>query len=201
MESSYKTCQDQEWGLLKLCFFISPVGKFSYESTCQDLLITFIFHRCHHRETLTFNFYCFEHLIIILPLGKYIFTLMNMTGMLRFESLPWDVPWWVLKHMMTSSNGNIIRVTGPLCGEFTGHRWLPLTKPVTQSFAVNSPHKSQWRRALIFSLIWAWANGWVNIRKAGDLRHHPAHYDVTVMNIENINLFPSIQQAITIWLC
>ena len=31
-------------------------------------------------------------------------------------------------NMMTSSNGNIFRVTGPLCGEFTGHRWIPLTK-------------------------------------------------------------------------
>ena len=30
--------------------------------------------------------------------------------------------------MMTSSNGNIFRVTGPLCGEFTGHWWIPLTK-------------------------------------------------------------------------
>ena len=30
--------------------------------------------------------------------------------------------------MMTSSNGNIFRVTGPLCGEFTCHRWIPLTK-------------------------------------------------------------------------
>ena len=30
--------------------------------------------------------------------------------------------------MMTSSNGNIFRVTGHLCGEFTGHRWIPLTK-------------------------------------------------------------------------
>ena len=30
--------------------------------------------------------------------------------------------------MMTSSNGNIFRVTGPLWGEFTGHRWIPLTK-------------------------------------------------------------------------
>ena len=28
---------------------------------------------------------------------------------------------------MTSSNGNIFRVTGPLCGEFTGHWWIPLT--------------------------------------------------------------------------
>ena len=31
-------------------------------------------------------------------------------------------------YMMTSSNGNIFRVTGPFCGEFTGHRWIPRTK-------------------------------------------------------------------------
>ena len=30
--------------------------------------------------------------------------------------------------MMTSSNGNIFRVTGPLCGEFAGLRWIPRTK-------------------------------------------------------------------------
>ena len=29
---------------------------------------------------------------------------------------------------MTSSNGNIFRVTSHLCGEFTGPRWIPLTK-------------------------------------------------------------------------
>ena len=38
--------------------------------------------------------------------------------------------------MMTSWNGNIFRVTGPLCGEFTGHQWIPVTKPVTRSFDV-----------------------------------------------------------------
>ena len=63
-------------------------------------------------------------------------------------------------HMMTSSNGNIFRVTGPLCGEFTGHRWIPLTKPVTRSFGVffdlrlskqstrrwfETPSRSLWR--------------------------------------------------------
>ena len=46
---------------------------------------------------------------------------------------------------------------------------------------VNSPNKGQWRRALMFSLICAWINGWVNNRKAGDWRLHRAHYDVTVM--------------------
>ena len=30
--------------------------------------------------------------------------------------------------MMTSSNGNIIGVTDPLCEEFTGHQWNHLTK-------------------------------------------------------------------------
>ena len=33
-----------------------------------------------------------------------------------------------LYDMMTSSNGNIFRVTGHLCGEFTGPRWIPRTK-------------------------------------------------------------------------
>ena len=37
---------------------------------------------------------------------------------------------------MTSSNGNIFRITGLLCGEFTGHRWIPRKKPVSQSFDV-----------------------------------------------------------------
>ena len=37
---------------------------------------------------------------------------------------------WVRGWMcvMTSSNGNIFRVTGPLWVEFTGHGWIPLTK-------------------------------------------------------------------------
>ena len=46
---------------------------------------------------------------------------------------------------------------------------------------VNSPHKGQWRGALVFSLICAWINGRVNNSEAGDLRRHRAHYDVTVM--------------------
>ena len=39
--------------------------------------------------------------------------------------------------MMTSSTGNIFRVTGPLCGEFTGQRWIRRAqRPVTRSFDV-----------------------------------------------------------------
>ena len=46
---------------------------------------------------------------------------------------------------------------------------------------VNSQHKGEWLRALLFSLICAWINDWVNNRETGDLRHHCAHYVVTVM--------------------
>ena len=39
-----------------------------------------------------------------------------------------------IRVMMTSSNGNIFRVTGPLCGEFKGDQWIPRTqKPVTRT--------------------------------------------------------------------
>ena len=48
--------------------------------------------------------------------------------------------------------------------------------------SVDSPHKGQWRGALMFSLICAWTNGWANKREAGDLRRHCSHYDVTVMD-------------------
>ena len=40
-------------------------------------------------------------------------------------------------------------------------------------------------RALMFSLICAWMNGWVNNREAGDLRCHRTHHDVTVMIHKN----------------
>ena len=46
---------------------------------------------------------------------------------------------------------------------------------------VNSPHKGQWRGALMFSLICVWINGWINNGEAGDLRRYRAHYDVIVM--------------------
>ena len=46
---------------------------------------------------------------------------------------------------------------------------------------VNSPHKCQWRGALMFYLISTWINDWVNNREAGDLRRNLAHYDVIVM--------------------
>ena len=56
----------------------------------------------------------------------------------------------------------------------------PFVRGIHQ-WAVNSPHKGQWHGSLIFSLICAWTNGWVDNRNAGDLRRHHANWDVTVM--------------------
>ena len=73
--------------------------------------------------------------------------------------------------MMTSSNGSIFRVTGPLCGEFTGHRWIPLTKV---------------SNAELWYFHWSapWINGWVNNHEAADLRRQRPHYDVIVMGMQ-----------------
>ena len=66
--------------------------------------------------------------------------------------------------MMTSSNGNIFRATGPLCGKFTGHR---SQNPVTRSFDVFFELRSNKRLSK-------------NNRETGDLRRDRAHHDVTV---------------------
>ena len=76
---------------------------------------------------------------------------------------------------MTSSNGNIFP------------RYWPFVLGIHQS-PVNSPNKGQWHGALMFSLICAWINGWINNREAGDLRRHRAHYDVNVMNLFTLML-------------
>ena len=69
---------------------------------------------------------------------------------------------------MTSSNGNIFRATGHLCGEFTGPRWI-------------SHAKASDAELWCFLSICVWINGWVNNRKAGDLRRYRVHCDVIVM--------------------
>ena len=79
--------------------------------------------------------------------------------------------YWLL---LTSQNhDDVIKwkhfpVTGRLCGEFTGHRWIPRTKASDVEI---------W-----FSLIYAWIHGLVKNGEAGDLRRHRAHYDAIVMD-------------------
>ena len=60
-------------------------------------------------------------------------------------------------------------------------RYWPFVRGIHRS-PVNSPHKGQWRGALMFTLICARINGWVNNPEAGDLWRHRVHYDVIVMS-------------------
>ena len=64
-------------------------------------------------------------------------------------------------------------------------RYWPFVWGIHRS-PVNSPHKGQWRGALMFSLICARIIGWVKNGEAGDSRHQHAHYDVIVMRCINI---------------
>ena len=57
---------------------------------------------------------------------------------------------------------------------------------VNSLFNGNSPHKGQWRGALMFSLICVWIIGCVNNREAGDLRRYRVNCDVMVMSIHNL---------------
>ena len=76
-------------------------------------------------------------------------------------------------------------------------RYWPFVRGIHRS-PVNSPHKGQWRGALMFSLICAWINSWVNNREAGDLRHHLAHYDVSVI-IGSSNGLSVVQHQTITW--
>ena len=85
--------------------------------------------------------------------------------------------WW--RHQMETFSALLA-----LCAGI--HRW-----------PVNSPHKDQWRGALMFSLVFTWINGWVNNRQAGDLRRHRAQYDVIVMEI---GIFQDMPWLLMPWL-
>ena len=79
-----------------------------------------------------------------------------------FMTLTASTSWW--RHQMETVSALLAICAGnsPVPGEY--------------------PHKGQWRGALMFSLIWARINGWVNNPEAGDLRRHPTHCDVIVMS-------------------
>ena len=80
------------------------------------------------------------------------------------KSTDLSFPWW--RHQMETFSASLAFVRGI-------HR-----------SPVNSPHKSQWCGALMFTLSCTWINDWANNREAGDLRRHRAHDDVIVMILQ-----------------
>ena len=96
-------------------------------------------------------------------------------------------PQWVIAlHALLCYNGpcyNSGQSIAPTHDDVIKWKHFPRNWPSVRGFhrsPVNSPHKGQWRGALMFSLICVWINDWVNNREAGDLRRYRAHYDVIV---------------------
>ena len=85
-----------------------------------------------------YNLFCRNQRVLNFAQSKVVSLLCSVQNFKMIWQRKWVL--WAngisLDSTMTSSNGNIFRVTGPLCGEFTGHRWIPLTRPVTRSFDV-----------------------------------------------------------------
>ena len=110
----------------------------------------------------------------------------------RYFSLTDDITCWSISHDMFISFCLFDLYISKLVkwGKWSEHgdvikwkhfpRYWPFVRGIHRS-TVNFPHKGQWRGALMFSLIYARVNGWVNNREVGDLRRYLAHYDVTVM--------------------
>ena len=96
----------------------------------------------------------------IFKIQNWIFRRLIIWKRIRHENFM-TLPWW--RHQMETFSALLALCAG--------------NSPVP----ANSPHKGQWRGALMFSLISARINDWVNNREAGDLRRHRGHYDVSVM--------------------
>ena len=108
---------------------------------------------------------------ILVTRGRYIVSLrFEITSLCQRTKL----------YMMTSSHGRASRIPDDVIKWKHFRRYWPFVRRIHRS-PVISPHRGQWRGALMFSLICTWTNGWINNQDAGDLRRHRAHYDVIVM--------------------
>ena len=82
---------------------------------------------------------------------------------------------------------------------FTGHDDVIKWKYFLRYWALDSPPKGQEPGALMFSLMFAGTNVWVNSRQAGDLRRHGTHYDVTIKLLVRSQWPKSIYQFMYAW--
>ena len=97
---------------------VGPMNLAIADNT-QKHLHTFTWSLHHHRVNHTIAPVAVKQLQIV-----WIIYAMNPLGTHDTTTLTESK----IKPMMTSSNGNIFRDTGPLCGEFTGDRLIPRTK-------------------------------------------------------------------------
>ena len=142
----------------------------------------------HHHRTFIADVPRFPSYLCC-PIERMIYTVTHIIWSLVLKS-------WVINQQIWVTHGfhkcmSVVMGKLPKLGNITPDhgdvikwkyfpRHWPFVRGIHRS-QVNSPHKGQWRGALMFSLICVWINGWVNNREAGDLRRYRTYYDVTVM--------------------
>ena len=136
----------------------------------SNITVTALRPSLYVRTRVPLNVWCRSYTKQTLHAGRhrYIYIVANLAG-------TFFISWW--RHQMKTFSALLA-----LCA---GH------SPVTGEFPSQ-------RGALMFSLSYTWTNGWVNNRNAGDLMHHSAHYDVTVMYQSNVTEHQKIELDITV---
>ena len=171
--------------------------------------ISLIWNYCEHetRKTITPDLAWLVHINFKMLCILWMFqTLQDLLCLMIFDSIrfypyPPRFFYWQSRHQLKESKtnnevttNNICSFQGIICVLFVATafvhddvikwkhfpRYWPLVRGIHRS-PVNSPHKGQWRGTVMFSLIYARINCWINNREASDLRHHRANYDVIIM--------------------
>ena len=156
-------CGFMRWSNSIICeLFVIPGNNGSYSYTQQVHLICYACHQIVELHVLTHFSFC--NISELYPLTRSGLCQCRMEELSRME---------VVVLIRKLNHDDVIKWKN-------FPRYWPFVRGIHRS-PVNSPHKGQWRGALMFTLICARINGWVNNREAGDLRRYRPHYDVTVM--------------------
>ena len=128
-----------------------------FEKLCYNELV-FKFHIVENSFSLSFIYiYLYISFIdILLPSKHFVKQSVRMT--------------WLEERVLSMVQTSTVvfeRIHDVIKWKYFPHYW-PFMRGIHQS-PVNSPHKGQWRGALVFSLICAWINGWVNNREAAPI--------------------------------
>ena len=122
----------------------------SFSDPLAQLYTTSVMEQHHYAHTVT--------ILQVTASFSFDFNFMAIWNAIAVQPLEWACH---SASMMTSSNGYVFP------------RYWPFVRGIHRA-PVNSPHKDQWRGALMFSVICVWTNGLVNNRDAGDLRRYRA---------------------------
>ena len=139
-------------------------------------------------------------------IARFMWSKWGPPGADRAQLGPILTTWTLLSGVISRNVIEKQRWSVKLCDSWCRHqmeyfpRYWPFVRGIQWS-PVNSPHKGKWRGALMFPLICAWINGWVNNEEAGDLGRHPAHYDVIVMRSKTCISYPYSTNHVIVIYC